>query len=69
MGRHISLVIPPERIAEEDHIVASLKAGERIDHFETERLRADGSRVLVSLTISPIKDAAGAGRGRLENRA
>jgi PAS domain S-box-containing protein len=59
VGRHISLVIPPERIAEEDHIVASLKAGERIDHFETERLRADGSRVLVSLTISPIKDAAG----------
>lgn len=59
IGRHISLVIPPERLAEEDDIVARLKAGERIDHFETERARADGQRVQVSLTISPIKDAAG----------
>jgi PAS domain S-box-containing protein len=59
VGRHISLVIPPERIAEEDDIVASLKAGTRIEHFETERVRSDGRRVQVSLTISPIKDAAG----------
>jgi PAS domain S-box-containing protein len=59
IGRHISLVIPPERIAEEDHIVSQLKAGKRIDHFETERLRSDGGRILVSLTISPIKDDAG----------
>jgi PAS domain S-box-containing protein len=59
VGRHISLIIPPERIAEEDHIVSQLKAGRRIDHFETERLRADGGRLLVSLTISPIKDDAG----------
>ena len=59
IGRHISLVIPPERIAEEDDIVANLKAGRRIDHFETERVRADGSRLLVSLTISPIKDDDG----------
>ena len=42
VGRHISLVIPPERIAEEDQIIASLKAGQRIEHFETERLRSDG---------------------------
>jgi len=59
VGRHISLVIPPERISEEDRIIASLKAGHRIDHFETERMRSDGSRVLVSLTISPIKDQDG----------
>jgi PAS domain S-box-containing protein len=59
VGRHISLVIPSDRIAEEDHIVASLKAGERIEHFETERLRSDGGRILVSLTISPIRDDAG----------
>jgi len=59
IGRHISLVIPPERIAEEDDIVASLKAGRRIDHFETERVRSDGRRVQVSLTISPIRDASG----------
>jgi PAS domain S-box-containing protein len=59
IGRHISLVIPPDRLAEEDHIVASLRAGRRIEHFETERLAADGRRLLVSLTISPIKDASG----------
>jgi PAS domain S-box-containing protein len=59
VGRHISLVIPPDRIAEEDEIIASLKAGRRIDHFETERLRSDGQRIFVSLTISPIRDYAG----------
>jgi PAS domain S-box-containing protein len=59
IGRHISLVIPAERIAEEDRIIASLKAGQQIDHFETERVRSDGQRIMVSLTISPIKDDAG----------
>ena len=60
VGRHISLVIPPDRLAEEEHIIASLKAGRRIDHFETERVRSDGRRILVALTISPINDQSGA---------
>ena len=59
VGRHISLIIPPDRITEENQIIASLEAGDRIEHFETERLRADGGRILVSLTISPIKDDLG----------
>ena len=59
VGRHISLVIPRERIAEEDQIIARLKAGQRVEHFATERVRSDGERILVSLTISPIKDEAG----------
>ena len=59
VGQHISLIIPPERIAEEDQIIASLKAGQRIEHFETERMRSNGQRILVSLTISPIKDESG----------
>ena len=59
LGRHISLVIPEDRIAEEDNIIASLKAGQRVDHFETERRTSDGRRIQVSLTISPIKDEAG----------
>jgi len=59
VGKHISIVIPPERIAEEDQIIASLKAGKRIEHFETERMRSDGRRIMVSLTISPIKDDSG----------
>jgi len=59
IGRHISLVIPPERIAEEDQIVASLRAGRRVDHFETERRHRSGRLIWVSLTISPITDADG----------
>ncbi|HXQ69354.1 MAG TPA: PAS domain S-box protein [Pyrinomonadaceae bacterium] len=59
VGKHISIVIPPERIAEEDQIIASMKAGKRIEHYETERVRSDGELIVVSLTISPIKDDAG----------
>jgi PAS domain S-box-containing protein len=59
VGQHISLMIPPERLAEEDEIIASLREGKRIEHFETERVRSDGQRITVSLTISPIKDEAG----------
>ena len=59
LGQHISLIIPPERAAEEEHIVSRLKAGRRIDHFESVRVRKDGHPVFVSLTISPIRDAAG----------
>ena len=59
VGRHISLVIPPERLAEEEQIIASLREGKRIEHYETERVRSDGQRITVSLTISPIKDDSG----------
>lgn len=59
VGQHISLVIPPDLLAEEEQIIASLKTGKRIEHFETERIRRDGRRIIVSLTISPIKNASG----------
>ena len=59
VGKHISLVIPPERIAEEERIIARLRAGQRIEQFETERIRSDGQRIIVALTISPIKDDDG----------
>ena len=59
VGKHISLVIPPDRIAEEDTIIARIRAGQRVEHFETERVCADGQRVQVSLTISPIRNEAG----------
>ncbi len=59
IGRHISLIIPLERIAEEDQIIASLKAGHRVDHFETERRHRSGHLIWVSLTVSPITDADG----------
>jgi len=59
IGKHISLIIPPERIAEEDEIIAKLKEGRRIEHFETERLSRDGQHISVSLTISTIRDDDG----------
>jgi PAS domain S-box-containing protein len=59
IGRHISLVIPPDRLAEEDDIISRLKSGQRVEHFETVRVRRDGVPIQVSLTISPIHDASG----------
>jgi PAS domain S-box-containing protein len=59
VGRHISLIIPPERISEEELIVGRLKQGERVEHFETERQTADGRLIQVSLTVSPLKDDSG----------
>jgi PAS domain S-box-containing protein len=59
VGQHISLIIPPERRAEEDGVLARLRQGEKVDHFETERQAKDGRRVSISLTVSPIKDAEG----------
>ncbi|MBV9124047.1 MAG: PAS domain S-box protein, partial [Planctomycetes bacterium] len=59
IGQHIYLIIPPELRPEEDTIISKLRKGERIDHFETVRRRKDGTRIDVSLTISPIKNKAG----------
>lgn len=59
VGRHISLIIPPERLDEESDIITRLKRGERIDHFETIRMHKDGRRINISLTVSPIKNSDG----------
>ena len=59
IGRHITLVIPSERLGEEDKILAALRSGNRVDHFETMRRHKDGHMVPVSLTVSPIKDSSG----------
>jgi PAS domain S-box-containing protein len=59
IGRSVRVIIPPERAAEEDEILARLRAGERIGHFETVRLAKGGLPVDVSLAISPIRDAHG----------
>jgi PAS domain S-box-containing protein len=59
VGRSITLIIPPERLDEETNILARLRRGERIDHFETIRMHKDGKRLNVSLTISPVKDMDG----------
>jgi two-component system sensor kinase FixL len=59
VGRHISILVPPDRASEVPAILARIKQGDRIDHFETVRVGKDGRRIDLSVTISPIKDAAG----------
>ena len=59
VGQSVALLIPPERQGEELEIVAKIIAGERVDQYDTERVRKDGVRVKVSLTSSPIHDANG----------
>jgi PAS domain S-box-containing protein len=59
IGQHITLIVPWERHSEEEGILRRLAQGERVDHFETVRKRRDGTTLEVSLTLSPIRDAAG----------
>ncbi len=59
IGRPISVLIPEDRPDELPAIIERLKRGERIDHFETERITKDGRRISVSVSISPIRNAAG----------
>jgi PAS domain S-box-containing protein len=58
VGQPISLIIPPERPSELPGIMERLRRGERIDHYETIRVRKDGTRLDVSVSISPIRDEA-----------
>lgn len=59
IGQFITLIIPPDRQDEEVAILKQLRRGERIDHFETVRMRKDGKLLDIGVTISPLKDAAG----------
>jgi PAS domain S-box-containing protein len=59
VGQNISLIIPSDRWSEETMIVERLNRGERVDHFETVRMRKDGTELDVSLTISLLKDRDG----------
>jgi PAS domain S-box-containing protein len=59
IGQSIRLLIPPDRQAEEDEILAKIRRGERLDHFETVRLAKDGRPIDISLSVSPIRDEHG----------
>ena len=59
IGRPIALLMPDDRPDEFPTIMEKLRRGERIDHYETERVRKDGQRLTVSVTISPVRDPAG----------
>jgi PAS domain S-box-containing protein len=59
IGQSIRMLIPQELEDEEDIVIAKIRAGERIDHYETVRQRKDGSRLTISLTVSPIRNEQG----------
>jgi len=59
IGQPITIVIPQDRQGEEREILTRIRRGERIDHFETIRQRKHGSLIVVSLTVSPVKNAEG----------
>jgi PAS domain S-box-containing protein len=59
IGQSINLIIPEHLRAEEKSILARLKRGERIDHFETVRVTSDGRNISISLTVSPVRNASG----------
>lgn len=59
VGQSVMLIIPEDRRHEEPAILARIRKGERIEHFETVRQRKDGTLVEISLTVSPIKDLTG----------
>ena len=59
IGRPMQMLIPPERLEEEPRILERMARGESVDHFETVRVRKDGTRIEISATISPIKDDRG----------
>jgi PAS domain S-box-containing protein len=60
IGKPITIIVPPERLAEEKNLIDRVMAGERVDHFETVRRRKDGGEVSVSISVAPILDASGA---------
>jgi len=59
IGKSIKVLMPPDRYNEEDGILARLRKGERIDHYETIRQRKDGGLIDISLTVSPMRNAEG----------
>ena len=59
IGKPIATLIPEDRNYEEVDILARIRRGERVDHYETVRLRKDGSLIHVSLSVSPVMDTAG----------
>src|SRR3569833_1424110 len=59
IGKHISLIIPANRLKEEDFIISQISQGRKVDHFETIRLTKNRQEVPISLTISPMADENG----------
>ncbi len=63
LGLPASIIIPPDRTSEETELIKRIISGEHINHFETTRIRKDGTKIDVSLSLSIIKDAEGVNKG------
>jgi len=59
IGKPVTILMPPDRVNEEPGILARLRRGERIDHYETVRMRKDGTLLDISLSVSPLRDSSG----------
>jgi PAS domain S-box-containing protein len=59
IGRSIRMIIPDELQSEEDMVLGKIRAGDKIEHYETVRQRKDGSRLSISLTVSPLRNQSG----------
>ncbi|HEX8738098.1 MAG TPA: PAS domain S-box protein [Pyrinomonadaceae bacterium] len=59
IGKPVTILLPPERLNEEALILARIKSGVGVEHYETRRLRKDGEEIDISLTVSPIRDETG----------
>jgi PAS domain S-box-containing protein len=59
VGKHISLIIPPSRLKEEEYIIGQITQGKPVEHFETVRVTKDGREISISLSVSPIVDVTG----------
>jgi PAS domain S-box-containing protein len=59
VGRSIRTIIPADRQAEEDEVLRRIRNAIRVEHFETVRIRKDGTMIPISLSVSPVRDARG----------
>jgi len=59
VGKHISLIIPEDRLSEEDYIIGQIRAGKKVQHFETIRKKKNGQTFPISVTVSPVIDKQG----------
>ncbi|MEY8761992.1 PAS domain-containing sensor histidine kinase [Chryseobacterium tongliaoense] len=59
IGKHISLIIPTDRLEEEDYIIGQIKSGNKVDHFETVRKKKNGDLFPISVTVSPVINGNG----------
>jgi PAS domain S-box-containing protein len=60
IGKHVTMLIPPDQLSEEDMIIGKIRKSEKIDHFETIRVTKAGLKIPISLTVSPIRNNKGA---------